>query len=125
MTKLKQLLVSMMFAAFMAQTPGCALLVGGAAAGAAAGGVSSVKESHEHHYSAMTYTGTVLANIVYFPAKVLFAGGGALTSGIAYLATLGNPAPSDQIWDASVDGDYVVTPAMVAGDRPVQFVGRG
>jgi hypothetical protein len=123
MTVTKRLVVAIIVTFFVAQTPGCALLVGGAAAGAAAGGVSSVRASEEHHYSAMTYTGTVLANIVYFPAKVLFAGGGALTSGIVYLGTFGRRAPADQIWDASVDGDYVVTPAMVAGDRPVQFVG--
>jgi hypothetical protein len=51
------------------------------------------------------------------------AAGGAATSGIAYLVTLGSPSPSQSIWTASVDGDYVVTPRMIEGRDDVDFVG--
>lgn len=103
-------------------TSGCALLVGGAIAGGAAGGAASVDESNEHH-SAGAYAGSVLASAVYFPAKVLFAAGGAVASGVTYLATLGNPEPTRKVWDASVEGDYVVTPRMIEGREPVDFIG--
>jgi len=105
------------------QLTGCALLVGGAVAGGAAGGVASTKGSQQEHHAPMTYVGTVLANVGYFPAKVLFAGVGAVTSGVTYLATLGRPEPSREIWDSAVGGDYVVTPNMIEGKQPVEFVG--
>jgi len=108
-----------------AMISGCALLIGGAAAGGAAGAVSSAKHERTESHSAGVYAGTVLANIVYFPAKVLFAGAGAVTSGATYVVTLGNESATDRVWNASVNGDYVVTPAVIEGDRPVEFVGAG
>ena len=103
-------------------TSGCALLIGGAVVGGAAGGAASVEESDEHH-SPMTYVGSVLASAVYFPAKVVFAAGGAVASGVTYLATLGSPEPTRKVWDASVEGDYVVTPRMIEGRDDVDFIG--
>lgn len=78
-------------------TSGCALLVGGAVAGGAAGGATSADQSDEHH-SPMTYVGSVLASAVYFPAKVVLAAGGAVASGLTYVATLGNPEPAREVW---------------------------
>ena len=104
------------------QTSGCALFVGGAVAGGAAGGAASVEQSDEHH-SPMTYVGSVLASAVYFPAKVVLAAGGAVASGVTYVATLGNPEPTRKVWDASVEGDYVVTPRMIEGREDVDFIG--
>src|SRR5215475_14545729 len=103
-------------------TSGCALLIGGAVAGGAAGGAAAVDQSDEHH-SPMTYVGSVLASAVYFPAKVVFAAGGAVASGVTFLATLGNPEPTREVWDASVEGDYVVTPRMIEGREDVDFIG--
>ena len=71
----------------------------------------------------MTYAGTVLANVVYVPAKIVFAGAGAATSGVAYIVTLGDTETSDSVWNASVGGNYVLTPNMIEGDEPVRFVG--
>lgn len=106
------------------QISGCAPLVVGAVGGAAGGAASSVEQSEgEEGHSAMTYVGSVGASALYFPAKVLFAAGGALTSGVAYLVTLGDSSPSNSIWTASVDGDYVVTPRMIEGHDDVDFVG--
>jgi len=104
-------------------TSGCALLVAGGAAGAAAGGAADVQAHGEHDHGAMTYVGTVVANIPYFPAKVLFAGLGAATSGAAYVLTVGLNEPSNAIWDAAVKGNYVLTPAMIEGRQSVHFVG--
>jgi len=102
---------------------GCFLLIAGAAAGGAAGTAVSAKESEEEHHGALTYVGTVLANVVYVPAKVVFAGVGAVTSGLAYVLTLGDSSASGSIWNASVNGTYVVTPNMIEGKEPAHFVG--
>jgi hypothetical protein len=105
------------------QISGCALLIAGAVGGAAAGTAASVKASDEHH-SPLAYAGAVLANVVYFPAKVVFAGAGAVTSGLAYLVTGGHTQAATKIWDTSVRGNYVMTPSMVEGEAPVHFTGN-
>lgn len=102
---------------------GCALLVVAAASGGAAGTAVSVQEGRQEHHAPMTYAGTVLANVVYVPVKVLFAGGGAVASGVTYVATLGRPEPTTKIWKASVGGNYVMTPRMIEGKAPIHFVG--
>jgi hypothetical protein len=104
-------------------TEGCFLVVAGAAAGGAAGAAASTKESQREHHSPATYVGTVLADVFYVPGKVIFAAGGAVVSGVAYLVTLGDSGTSRSIWNASVNGDYVVTPRMMEGKEPVHFVG--
>ncbi len=109
--------------AFTVQSYGCVLLLAGGAAGAAAGGASDVQANKAEHHSPMTYAGTVLANIPYFPAKVIFAGLGAAATGVSYVVTLGKEQPADTIWDASVKGNYVLTPRMIEGRQPVHFVG--
>jgi hypothetical protein len=102
---------------------GCAVLVAGAATGGAAGGVAAARDSQSQSHTPMTYVASVLASVVYFPAKVVFASAGAVTSGVAYLVTMGNPHPVDSIWTASVEGDYVVKPDVIDGGRPLRFVG--
>ena len=102
---------------------GCPVVVAGAAAGGAAGAAVSTNKGQEEHHSALTYVGTVLADIVYVPAKVLFAGAGAVTSGAAYLLTMGDESVSSNIWNTSVNGDYVLTPAMIEGTEPINFTG--
>ncbi len=105
------------------QLSGCALLIAGAASGGAAGTAASVKEGGESDHAPMTYAGTVVANVVYFPAKVLFAAGGTVASGVSYVVTLGRPQPTTSIWNAAVKGDYVMTPKMIEGNAPVHFTG--
>jgi len=102
---------------------GGAVLVAGAATGGAGGGVAAARDSQSQSHTPTTYVTSVLASVVYFPAKVVFAGAGAVTSGVAYLVTLGNARPADSIWTASVEGDYVVKPDVIDGNRPLHFVG--
>lgn len=102
---------------------GCPVVIAGAAAGGAAGAAVSTNKGQEEHHGALTYVGTVLADIVYVPAKVIFAGAGAITSGAAYLLTLGDADASRSIWNTAVNGDYVLTPAMIEGEQPVHFAG--
>jgi hypothetical protein len=68
-------------------------------------------------------TGALLGNVLYIPAKLVYAAGGGLTGGLAYLVTGGNKQNADTIWRSSLGGDYVLTPDMVAGKQPVNFSG--
>ena len=84
---------------------------------------SSVHESAGYHHHPMTYVASGVASIVYLPAKLLFAVGGGAVSAISYIVTLGSSYPATSIWNASVDGDYLVTPLMIEGGDDVSFVG--
>jgi hypothetical protein len=84
---------------------------------------ASASADEWHGHSTMSYVGAALANPIYFPAKVAFAVVGGVTSGITYVATLGRRQPSTEIWDAAVEGDYVVTPNMIDGHEDVDFIG--
>lgn len=65
----------------------------------------------------------VIANILYMPAKVVYATVGTLTGGLAYVLTAGNSDTARSIWSPSLGGNYVVTPEMLRGDQPVLFNG--
>src|SRR5271154_1458720 len=67
--------------------------------------------------------GTVVGNVIYMPAKLLYGIGGGIVGGAGYLLTGGNKQVSDTIWRSSLGGDYVLTPSMVAGKEPVHFSG--
>jgi len=65
-----------------------------------------------------------LISIVYAPAKVLYAAGGGLVAGLAYVLSAGDQQVTDPILTPSLRGDYVVTPAHLRGERPLEFIGR-
>jgi hypothetical protein len=65
-----------------------------------------------------------LASLVYTPAKVLYAMGGGVAAGMAYLASAGNEDVAAPILTPSVRGDYVVTPEHLRGEKPLEFFGR-
>ncbi|HEX4211681.1 MAG TPA: hypothetical protein VHY56_14875 [Candidatus Binataceae bacterium] len=67
--------------------------------------------------------GTLVGNVFYMPAKLLYGLGGGLVGGAGYVLTGGNKQVSDTIWRSSLGGDYVLTPDMVAGKQPVHFSG--
>lgn len=59
-----------------------------------AGTAASVKDSEREHHGRTAYAGTVLADGVYGPGKIIFAVGGVVLSGVAYVVTLGNAQTS-------------------------------
>lgn len=67
--------------------------------------------------------GTVVGNIFYVPAKVVYGVLGGITGGASYLLTGGNTQTADTIWRSSLGGDYVLTPQMVSGKKPIHFSG--
>lgn len=66
---------------------------------------------------------TGLSNLAYVPAKLVYAGMGALTGGIALGLTGGDVTTAQQIWEPSLGGDYFLTPDMIRGDQGVSFAG--
>ena len=66
---------------------------------------------------------TGLANVVYVPAKLVYAGLGGLTGGMALGLTGGDTKTAESIWEPSLFGDYFLTPSMVQGQEPFSFAG--
>lgn len=67
--------------------------------------------------------GSLLTNVLYIPAKLVYALFGGLVGGGAYVLTGGNAQTANTIWRSSLGGDYVVTPDMLAGKEPIHFSG--
>lgn len=69
--------------------------------------------------------GTALVNVLYIPAKFTYATVGGLIGGFAYVLTLGDTDTAMGVWEPTMGGSYVVTPAMLRGDEPIEFSGTG
>ncbi len=66
---------------------------------------------------------TVLTNMVYMPAKLVYATAGGLTGGFAYALTGGDLGTAETVWVTTMGGTYVVTPGMLQGQDPIMFTG--
>jgi hypothetical protein len=64
-----------------------------------------------------------LSNVVYGPVKLIYALLGGFTAGLGYALTAGDIEVTRTILDTSVNGDYVVEPAHLRGEKPLQFIG--
>jgi hypothetical protein len=64
-----------------------------------------------------------LSNLVYGPAKLIYAFFGSLTAGMGYAVTAGDIDVARTILDTSVNGDYVVEPEHIRGEKSLQFIG--
>ena len=73
---------------------------------------------------AKTGATVVLANVVYMPAKVLYAAGGGLVAGMAYLFSAGDKEVAKPIRDASLGGNYIVVPEHLSGEKQLAFFGQ-
>lgn len=65
----------------------------------------------------------VIANLGYMPVKTTYAVLGGLTGGLAYVCTGGSYDTASSIWEMSLGGTYVLTPAMIRGEDPIAFAG--
>jgi hypothetical protein len=66
---------------------------------------------------------TVITNVVYMPAKLVYAIAGGLTGGLAFGLTGGDLQTAETVWVTSMGGTYVVTPGMLQGQEPIAFTG--
>ena len=71
-------------------------------------------------------TGAALigANILYVPAKLVYAFSGGIVAAAAYGISGGDADVVDPILAAAVRGDYVIDEAHLKGRKRVEFVGR-
>jgi hypothetical protein len=67
--------------------------------------------------------GAVGLSLFYTPAKLFYAGGGALTAVSAYALTGGRRDVFWTIINPALRGDYVVTPEHLLGERRIVFMG--
>lgn len=67
--------------------------------------------------------GSVLLSLVYSPFKIVYALLGGITGGAAYFCSGLNQEVANNIWIPSVTGDYLITPQILRGEKPVRFVG--
>ena len=66
---------------------------------------------------------TVLSNVVYMPAKLIYASLGGLTGGLALGLTGGDLDVAEAIWVTSLGGTYVLTPPMLRGEETISIAG--
>ncbi|MGH7923640.1 MAG: hypothetical protein ACREQH_03500 [Candidatus Binatus sp.] len=67
--------------------------------------------------------GALVCNLLYIPAKMVYAILGGIIGGGTYLVTAGNLQAANTVWRSALGGDYVVTPQMLAGQQPLNFSG--
>jgi hypothetical protein len=67
--------------------------------------------------------GAVVSNLFYVPAKLTYGILGSIAGGAGYALTGGNKEVANTIWRSSLGGDYVLTPDMMTGKRPIYFSG--
>ena len=67
--------------------------------------------------------GAACANLLYIPAKLVYAGAGGLIGGLAWAVTLGSTETANAVWEPTLGGDFVLTPGMLAGTQPLHFNG--
>ena len=66
----------------------------------------------------------VVTTLFWGTTKTICALGGTLTAGLAYVFTGFNGRPARAVLQASLRGDYVVTPKHLRGEQPLSFIGR-
>ena len=66
---------------------------------------------------------TVLSNVVYMPAKLVYATIGGVTGGLALGLTGGDMDTAETVWVTTMGGTYVITPNMLRGEESIAFAG--
>jgi len=90
-----------------------------------AGATRALADDDEHRYASDfgMGVGAVFTNIVYMPAKFVYATLGGITGSFAYVLTGFRFDIAKGIWVPSLGGTYVVTPSMLRGEDPIYFSG--
>jgi hypothetical protein len=68
--------------------------------------------------------GAALCSLIYGPVKIAYATLGLVFGGMAWGLSGGDSDVLDAVVTPAVRGDYVVTPAILRGERKLEFVGR-
>lgn len=68
--------------------------------------------------------GAAICSLVYGPVKIVYATLGLVFGGMAWALSGGDADVLDAVVTPAVRGDYVVTPSILRGERPLEFIGR-
>ena len=63
-------------------------------------------------------------SLVYGPVKIAYATLGTVFGGMAWGLSGGDSDVLEAVVTPAVRGDYVVTPAILRGEEPLEFIGR-
>ncbi len=65
-----------------------------------------------------------LCSLVYAPVKIIYAAGGSLVGGFAWLFSAGDNDVAWAVVSPAIRGDYVVTPGVLRGEDSLEFIGK-
>ncbi|MDE0885167.1 MAG: hypothetical protein OSB70_06505 [Myxococcota bacterium] len=65
-----------------------------------------------------------LTSLVYGPVKVVYALGGSVVAGCAWIFSAGDSEVATTVLTRAVRGTYVVTPGALRGETEIEFIGR-
>ena len=65
-----------------------------------------------------------LCSLLYGPVKVVYALSGLIFGGAAWGLSGGDSDVLKAVITPAVRGDYVITPALLRGERPLEFFGK-
>jgi hypothetical protein len=91
---------------------------------AASPGLARAQSSEPTYESGGLGAASVLCSLVYSPIKVSNAILGLIVGGFAYPLSGGDADVSMRVINTSVRGDYVVTPAHLRGEQPLEYWGH-
>ena len=67
---------------------------------------------------------SAISSLLYGPTKIVYATGGVLVGGLGWIFSGGDGDVASSIISPAVYGDYVVSPDVLRGERPLEFYGR-
>jgi hypothetical protein len=104
-----------------------ALVLVGLVLGSGASGARAVNDELHEEPGPVASLGWGMAavgtNLLYMPAKMLYALGGGLVGLLAWGVTAGDDQAAMGILQPSLGGTWVVTPEMLRGEEPILFQG--
>jgi len=87
------------------------------------GGAQSFEEHSPAKQSGLIASSTV-ASVPYFVSKMVYALGGSLVAGSINLFSLGfAQETATRVGTQAVNGDWIIYPAILTGERPLEFIG--
>jgi hypothetical protein len=66
---------------------------------------------------------SAILTIPYGLAKVLYAAFGSVVGGAALIFSAGDTKAARAVWNASLQGTYVLTPEHLRGEKEIHFIG--
>jgi len=69
-------------------------------------------------------TAAAISSLIYGPVKIVYSLLGTVFGGFAWALSGGDTEVLSAVVTPAIRGDYVVTPSILRGERPLEFIGR-